>query len=84
MRNLHRILRAAILTATLLAGAGALPAAQASAQTAAVSQPVHATSSPLPRQAPGLRMRTQIRNPRMRLQVPGPRMQTPVRGGRMH
>jgi hypothetical protein len=31
MRNLHRILRAAILAATLIAGVGALPVAQAPA-----------------------------------------------------
>jgi hypothetical protein len=84
MRNLHRILRAALLAATLLAGAGALPAAQASAQTAAAPHPVHATSSPLPRQAPGPKMRTQNRNPRMHLQVRGPRMRTQVRNPRMH
>ena len=44
MRNLHRILRAAILAATLIAGMSALPVAQAPAQAAAASHRAHAVS----------------------------------------
>ena len=47
MRNLHRILRTGILAVALIAGAGALPAAQASAQAASTSHRASATSSPL-------------------------------------
>ena len=61
MRNLHRILRAAILAATLIAGAGALPLAQAPAQAATASHRAHAVSS-----AHYLQVHQQVPGPRMR------------------
>jgi hypothetical protein len=51
MRNLHRILQTGILAVALIGGAGALSAAQASAQAASPSHRVHANSSPLPLQS---------------------------------
>ena len=68
MRNLHRILRAAILAATLIAGAGALPVAQATAQAAAASHRAHAVSG-----AQYLQIHRQVPGPRMK-EVPRPRM----------
>jgi hypothetical protein len=70
MRNLHRILRSALLAATLIAGVSALPAAQAPAQAAALSHRTHAVSGAqylqVHRQVPRPRMHTEILRPRMR------------------
>ena len=70
MRKLHRILRAAILAATLIVGVGALPLAQASAQAAAASHRAHAVSGAhylqVHRQVPGPRLRTEVLRVRMR------------------
>ena len=66
MRNLHRILRAALLAATLIAGVSAMPVAQAPAQAAA-SHRAHAVSG-----AQYLQVHRQVPGPRMR-EVPRPR-----------
>jgi hypothetical protein len=70
MRNLHRILRSALLAATLIAGVGALPLAQVPAQAAAASHRTHAVSGAqylqVHQQVPGLRMRAEVLRARMR------------------
>lgn len=60
MPHLHHILRATILAATLLTGAGALAAAQAPAQAASAPPRMHAVTSSTHYQhvsQPQLRMR---------------------------
>ena len=70
MRNLHRILRAALLAATLIAGVSAMPVAQAPAQAAAASHQAHAVSGAqylqVHRQVPGPRMKAEVLRAKMR------------------